>query len=96
MTKYENAKQLILTLSLYEIYQYSDSNIYLKIHLKFFEKSCFIATNQSILIKKTLERRIFNSTTSADITDLNIEERITLFQNSLKNEHVYRVPLHYS
>lgn len=45
--------------------------------------------------KKTIERRTFNCTTPADITDLNIEERITLFQDLLKDEHVYRVPLHY-
>ena len=28
-------------------------------------------------------------------TDLNIEDRIDLFQDQLKNEHVYRIPLRY-
>ena len=28
-------------------------------------------------------------------TDINIEERISLFQNQIKNEHVYRIPLRY-
>ena len=27
--------------------------------------------------------------------DLNIDERISLFQNQLKNEYVYRIPLRY-
>ena len=29
------------------------------------------------------------------VKDLNIDERIKLFQNQLKNEHVYRIPLRY-
>ena len=45
--------------------------------------------------RTTIERRTFNSTTSADITDLNIEERIRDFQDMLKSEHVYRAPLCY-
>ena len=43
----------------------------------------------------TIERRTFNSTTPADITYLNIEQRIKDFQDILKSEHVYRVPLRY-
>ena len=43
----------------------------------------------------TIERRTFNSTTPADITYLNIELRIKDFQDILKSEHVYRVPLRY-
>ena len=45
--------------------------------------------------RTTLERRTFNSTTANDITDLNINERIAKFQNQLKNEFVYRIPLRY-
>ena len=45
--------------------------------------------------RTTIERRTFNSTTSADITDLNIEERIRDFQDMLKSEYVYRAPLRY-
>ena len=34
-------------------------------------------------------------TTLNDVTDLSINERITKFQNQLKNEFVYRIPLRY-
>ena len=37
-------------------------------------------------------KRVHNSNTTNDITDLNINERITKFQNQLKNEFVYTVP----
>ena len=43
--------------------------------------------------RTTLKRRVHNSNTAKDITDINIYERITKFQNQLKNEFVYRVPL---
>ena len=43
--------------------------------------------------KTTLEQRVHNINTANDITDLNINERITKFQNQLKNEFVFRVPL---
>ena len=33
--------------------------------------------------------------TTADITDLNIEQRIKDFQDMLKSKHVYRLPLRY-
>ena len=42
-----------------------------------------------------LERRTFNSTTANNITDLNINERITKFQNQLKNEFVHPYTLFY-
>ena len=45
--------------------------------------------------KTTIDRRTHNSTTLNDITDLNFNERITKFQNQLKNEFVYRIPLRY-
>ena len=45
--------------------------------------------------RTTLERRTHNSNTANDITDLNINERIIKFQDQLKNEFVYRVPLRY-
>ena len=43
----------------------------------------------------TTESRTFNSMTTADITDLNIEQRIKDFQDMLKSKHVYRLPLRY-
>ena len=45
--------------------------------------------------RRTIERRTFNSTMPADITDLNIEQRIINFHDMLRSEHVYRVPLRY-
>ena len=45
--------------------------------------------------RTTIERRTFNSTTPADMTGLNTEERIKDFQDVLKSEHVYSVPLCY-
>ena len=45
--------------------------------------------------RTTLERRTHNNNTANDITDLNINERITKFQDQLKNEFVYRIPLRY-
>ena len=45
--------------------------------------------------RTTIERRTFNSTASADIADLNNEQRIKDFQDMLKSKHVYRVPLCY-
>ena len=45
--------------------------------------------------KTTIDRRTHNSTTLNDITELNINKRITKFQNQLKNEFNYRIPLRY-
>ena len=45
--------------------------------------------------KTTIDRRTHNSTMLNDITDSNINERTTKFQNQLKNEFVYRIPLRY-
>ena len=59
------------------------------------KKQCFIVNSQSILTKHRLNKRTHNSNTANDITDLNINERITKFQNQLKNEFVYRIPLRY-
>ena len=85
------------TFSPYEIYQYSDAM------LKHLSKNALKKTEKTMLYSKelvyfkrtTLERRVHNSNTANDITDLNINERITKFQNHLKNEFVYRVPLRY-
>ena len=97
MTRYGNNKQLMPTFSPDEIYQYSDAM------LKHLSKNALKKTEKTMLYSKelvyfkrtTLERRVHNSNTANDITDLNINERITKFQNHLKNEFVYRVPLRY-
>ena len=45
--------------------------------------------------KTTINRRTHNSSTLNDITDPNINERITKFQNQLKNEFFYRILIRY-
>ena len=45
--------------------------------------------------KATLDRRPHNSSLAHNITDLNINERITKFQDQLENEFVYKIPLRY-
>ena len=104
VTKYGSDKELILTFSPYEIYQYSDAVLknLLKDSLKNIEKT-MLYSKQSVYYNKTkIGRRIHNgysSTTNAakanDTKDLNIDERITKFKDQLKNEYVYRIPLRY-
>ena len=48
--------------------------------------------------KTTIDSRTHNGTGATranDAKDLNIDERITKFQDQLKKEYVYRVPLRY-
>ena len=45
--------------------------------------------------KATLDRRPHNSSLAHNITDLNINKRITKFQDQLENEFVYKIPLRY-
>ena len=42
--------------------------------------------------KATLDRRPHNSSLAHNITDLNINKRITKFQDQLENEFVYKIP----
>ena len=43
----------------------------------------------------TTDRRTHNSNTAADITDDNLDNTIDKFQDQLKNEFIYRIPLRY-
>ena len=45
--------------------------------------------------KATIDRRTYNSTTPADKTDNNLDDRLGKFKDQLKNEYVYRIPLRY-
>ena len=45
--------------------------------------------------KRTIDKRIHNSKAANNITDLNINERITKLKNQLKNEFFYKAPLRY-
>ena len=98
MTKYENDKQLIPTFSPHEVYQYSDSMLkhLPKNSLKKIEKTMLYSKQAVYYNKTTIDRRTHNSTTLNDITVLNINKRTTRFQNQLKNEVNYIIPLRYS
>ena len=51
-------------------------------------------SKQSVYYNKTtIDRRTHNSNTANDISDLNINDRIIKFQDQLKNEYVYNIPL---
>ena len=63
--------------------------------LKKLKKQCFKVNNKYTLTKQQIDRRVHNSNTANDITDLNINKRITKFKTQLKDEFVYRVPLQY-
>ena len=56
-------------------------------------------SKQSVYFSKTMiGRRIHNGTSAtkaSDAKDLNTDERITKFQDQLKDEYVYRIPLRY-
>ena len=97
VTRYGNDRQLIPTFSPYETYQYSDAILkhLAKNSLKKIEKTMLYSKKPIYFNKTTLDRRPHNSSSANDITDLNINERITKFQDQLKNEFVYRVPLRY-
>ena len=97
LRSYGNDKQLMPTFSPYEIYQYSDTMLkhLPKNALKKIEKTMLYSKQPVYFNRTTLEQRLHNSNTANDITDLNINERITKFQNQLKNELVYRIPLCY-
>ena len=67
------------TFSSFEIYHYSDSMLknLPKNGLKKIEKTMLYSKKPVYFNRTTLEERTFNSTTAKDITDLNINERIT-------------------
>ena len=97
LTRYGNDRQHIPTFSPYEIHQYSDAMLkhLPKNSLKKIEKTMLYSKKLIYFNKTTLDRRPHNSSSGNDITDLNINERITEFQDQLKNEFVYRIPLRY-
>ena len=97
ITHYGNDKQLIPTFSPYEIYQYSLAMLK---HLP--EKALKKLENDFLYSKKnvscnkaSIERRTYNSTTAAGITDDNIDDRLDKFKDQLKNEYIYRIPQRY-
>ena len=111
MNRCGHDKQLIRTFSPCKIYQYSDAMLkdLRKDSLKKLEKTVLYSKQPVYFDKTTIDRRINNgsgagtSGAAAQIAarkenyakDLNIDERIETFQNHLKNEYVYRIPLRY-
>ena len=112
ITKYGSDKELSLTFSPWEVYQYSDQMLkHLPADtLKTIQKTLLFSKKPVYLAKASYDRCNYNSKDliftglntaqtaekkKLHATDLNIEERISLFQNQIKNEHVYRIPLRY-
>ena len=111
MNRHGHDKQLIPTFSPCKIYQYSDAMLkdLRKDSLKKLEKTVLYSKQPVYFDKTMIDRRINNgsgagtSGAAAQIAarkenyakDLNIDERIETFQNHLKNEYVYRIPLRY-
>ena len=102
ITKYGSEKELIPTFSPYEIYQYSDSIMkhLPKDSLKKLEKIMLYSNTLVYLNKTSIDRRVHNgssSKTNADKTNdakvLNTDDRIDKFQDQLKDEYAYRIPL---
>ena len=56
-------------------------------------------SKQSVYFNKaTIDKRMHNGTAATkanDAKDLNIDERITKFQDQIKNKYVHRIPLRY-
>ena len=103
-TKFGSDKKLIPTFSLCKIYQYSDSMMkhLPNDSLKKLEKTMLYSNIPVYLNKASIDRKIHNgsgsSTTAGKANhakDLNIDDRVTKFQDQLKHEYVYRIPLRY-
>ena len=63
--------------------------------LKKLRKTLLYSNKPVVYNKTTIDRQTYNSTTPNDITDGSLGNRITLLQNQLKDDFVYRVPLRY-
>ena len=63
--------------------------------LKKLPKTLLHSNEPVVYNKTTIDRRTYNGTTFANFTDYNLDSRITLLQNQLKDELVYRVLLRY-
>ena len=80
------------TFSPYEICQYSDAMLkhLPEKSLKKLRKTLLYSNKPVVYNKTTIDRQTYNS-----ITDGSLDNRITLLQNQLKDDFVYRVPLRY-
>ena len=85
------------TFSPYKIYQYSDAMLkhLPEKSLKKLQETTLYSKKKVPYNKSTIDRRTYNSTTAVDITDDNLDDGISRFQNQIKNEFVNRIPLRY-
>ena len=109
ITKYGSDRELPPTFTPWEVYQYSDAMLkHLPIDsLKPLQKDLLYSKQPVYYAQTSYDRRNFNGTVptgttalttarkKTHATDLNLEKRISLFKEQLKNEHVYRIPLRY-
>ena len=104
ITKYGSDKELVPTFFPYEVYQYSDSIMkhLPKDSLKTLEKTILYSNMSVYLYKTSIDSKVHNgsgSTTNSyktnDAKDLNIDDEIDTFQDQLKDEYVYKIPLRY-
>ena len=109
ITKYGSDKELPPTFTPWEVYQYSDAMLkHLPLDsLKPLQKHLLYSKQPVYYAQTAYDRRNSNGSvpTSAaaltaarkktHATHLNLEKRISVFKNLLKNEFVYRIPLRY-
>ena len=97
ITMYGNDKQLMQTFPPYEIYQYSDAMLkYLpEKALKKIKKTMLHSNKTVSYNKSTTDMRTYHTITPDAITHDNLDDRIDTFQNQIKNESVYTIPLRY-
>ena len=107
INKYGCDRELPPTFTPWEVYQYSDTMLkHLPIEsLKPLQKDLLYSTQPVYYVQTSYDRRNLNGTVPTATTalttarkkptDLNLEKKISLFKEQLKNKHVYRIPLRY-
>ena len=109
ITKYGSDKELPATFTPCEVYQYSNAMLkHLPLDsLKLLQKHLLYSKQPVYYAQTAYDRRNFNGSVPTGATavtgarkkthstDLNLEKRISLFKNQLKNEFFYRIPLRY-
>ena len=83
ITCYGNDKQIMPTLSTYEIYHYSDAMLkhLPERSLKKLQKIMLYSNKPVVYNKATIDRGTYNSIILSDITAGNLGDRITLFRD---------------
>ena len=78
-----------------DIYRYSEAMLQHlpKDALETFQRELLYSKKRVIITDATVDRRVHNSANLAQRRDENIAERITKFQNLIKTNNIYRIPL---